>query len=329
VSVQTRRRGGFTLIEIMAVVAMIGFVFFVALNFYTELARATTRASDYTRDVRRASAILDRVARDVEGAFLMVKPPEMDPIAFPWIFLGETRLGGDTSDRLKFITRNHDATRTEGPETNIATVAYITESADDDSVSLYRWSSPRLPESLDKNFPRESDEGTYLIAEHLRYFGFQFVAEAEEGSTESVRTEWDSSTLLESSSLPLAVEIQVSLMPSDDEAEEEPPVYRRRVLIPVRPIDLAALLDPNNPLSGGDAGEDSESEEEEEEGGGNCVAGSMTNSCCFPDSVPDSASTNAKLCVGLAKSKPDMPFTPNDYRGLPEECKPLVNPKCR
>jgi len=319
-------REGFTLIEIMAVVALIGFVFFVALNFYTQLSRATTRASDYTRDVRRASAILDRVARDIEGAFLMVKPPDVDPFAFPWIFLGETRLGGDSSDRLKFITRNHDATRTEGTETNIATVAYITESADDDSVSLYRWSSPRLPESLDKDFPREGDEGAYLLAEGLRYFGFFFVA--EEGET---RSEWDSSTILESSALPLAVEIQVSLMPdADEEVVEDPPVYRRRVLIPVRPIDLAALMDPNNPLSGGGAEEGSEDDEEkEDEGDGQCVAGQMTNSCCFPSSVPDSAPTNAKLCVGLAKSKPDMPFGPDDYRGLPEECKEIVDPKCR
>jgi hypothetical protein len=250
---------------------------------------------------------------------------EMDPFAFPWIFLGQTRLGGRTSDRLKFITRNHDATRTEGAETNIATVAYITESADDDSVSLYRWSSPRLPESLDKNFPREGDEGTYLLAEGLLEFGFHFVGEEGEG-----RDEWDSSTILESSSLPLAVEIQLSLMPDDEESEEEPQVYRRRVLIPVRPIDLAALLDPNNPLSGGAAGEDSESEDgDEEKGDDQCVAGNMTNSCCFPTSVPDSASTNEKLCVGLATSRPDMPFTPDDYRGLPEECKPLIDPKCR
>ena len=73
-SARPHERDGFTLIEMMAVVAMIGFVFFVALNFYTELSRATTRASDHTRDIRRASAILDRVARDIEGAFLHLDP---------------------------------------------------------------------------------------------------------------------------------------------------------------------------------------------------------------------------------------------------------------
>jgi prepilin-type N-terminal cleavage/methylation domain-containing protein len=318
-SAQPGKREGFTLIEVMAVVALIGFVFFVALNFYTELARATTRASDHTRGVRRASGILDRVARDIEGAFLMVKPADMDPFAFPWIFLGQTRLGGDASDRLKFITRNHDPTRTDSAETNIAVVAYITESAEDDSISLYRWSSPRLPESLDKDFPRGGDDGAFLLAEGLRYFGFYFLGEEGE-----LRSEWDSSMVLESSSLPLAVEIQLSLMPDSEDAVEEPPVYRKRVLIPVRPIDLVALMDPNNLLSGGD--EESEEDDEEKDGeNGECV----TNSCCFPPSVPDSASSNEKICVGLAQSKPDMPFGPRDYQGLPEECKRIVDPRCR
>jgi hypothetical protein len=55
----------------------------------------------------------------------------------------------------------------------------------------------------------------------------------------------------------------------------------------------------------------------------------LTNADCIPTSVPDSAPANAKICVGLAKSHPDMVFTPNDYRGMPEDCKPYVNPKCR
>ncbi len=317
------QRGAFTLIEVMAVVALIGFVFFVALNFYSELARATNRASEHTRGVRRATGILDRVARDIEGAFLMVKPPEMDPFAFPWIFLGTTRLGGDASDRLKFITRNHDPTRTDGAETNLAVVAYITESADDDSISLYRWSSPRLPDSLDKDFPRQGDEGSFLLAEGLRYFGFTFLDETGE-----TRREWDSSTIVESSALPLAVEVQLALMDDGEPGEEETPIYRKRVLIPVRPIDLAALMDPNNPLSGTGKDEEKEGEKDKDEDD-QCVAGEMTNACCFPPSVPDSASSNEKICVGLAKSKPDMLFTPNDYAGLPEECKQLVDPRCR
>ena len=55
----------------------------------------------------------------------------------------------------------------------------------------------------------------------------------------------------------------------------------------------------------------------------------LTNADCFPASVPDSAPKNAKLCVDLANSAPDMPFTPADYEGLPDDCKSIVFPECR
>lgn len=55
----------------------------------------------------------------------------------------------------------------------------------------------------------------------------------------------------------------------------------------------------------------------------------LTNADCFPKSVPDSAHNNAKLCVGLANSQPDMLFTKHDYDHMPKECQPLVPPKCR
>jgi prepilin-type N-terminal cleavage/methylation domain-containing protein len=325
---QPRKRGGFTLIEVMAVVALIGFVFFVALNFYTDLARASNRAANNTRGVRRASAILDRVARDIEGTLLLVKPPEMDPLAFPWIFLGETRLGGDASERLKFVTRNHNPTRTDAAETNLATVAYMVEPQPDDSIALYRWTSPHLPESLDKTFPREGDDGSFLLAEGLQSFGFIFLSEDGER-----RSEWDSSTLLESSSLPLAVEIQLSLMDDRTSDEEEPPIYRRKVLIPVRPLDLVALADPNDPIFGTGEGEDSEDGD-----GGNDgddpdrkkdSAPTLTNADCFPTSIPDTASVWAKACIGMAASHPEVAFRPSDYKGMPEDCKPFVNSKCR
>jgi hypothetical protein len=55
----------------------------------------------------------------------------------------------------------------------------------------------------------------------------------------------------------------------------------------------------------------------------------MTHADCFPKSVPDSAHNNAKLCIVLANSKPDMLFPKSDYDGMPDECKPFVDPKCR
>ena len=55
----------------------------------------------------------------------------------------------------------------------------------------------------------------------------------------------------------------------------------------------------------------------------------LTNAECFPESVPDSAPNNAKLCVGLAMSAPDMIFTKRDFEGMPDECKPIVMSHCR
>jgi hypothetical protein len=55
----------------------------------------------------------------------------------------------------------------------------------------------------------------------------------------------------------------------------------------------------------------------------------LTNAECFPESLPDSAPNNAKLCVGLAMSAPDMVFTKLDFEGMPEECRPIVMPHCR
>jgi len=326
---RARRPTGFTLLEMMAVVAMIGVVFFVALRFYTDLANATTRASDNTRGIRRASAILDRIARDLEGTYLLVKPPEVDPVAFPWIFFGQMGLGADAANQLKFITRNHDPTRTDSAESNLATVAYFTESADDGSISLYRWSWPRMPEGLDKSFPRSDDAGSHLLAEGLRSFGFTFL-----GQDEELVPEWDSSTLLESSTLPLAVDIQLSLMPDADEDSEPPPIYRQRVLLPVRPVDLAALEDPDHPLTGKDEGEE---EGEDKSGGSGSEKGSerdgkgreLTNADCIPPSVPSDAPMCAQMLVSLAKSAPDMVFTPSDYQSLPPDCRAIVDPKCR
>ena len=69
-----RSVSGFTLIEVMAVIFLTALVLGVALDYYYDLSNASQRAMDRTREVRRATAILDRVARDLQSATLVTKP---------------------------------------------------------------------------------------------------------------------------------------------------------------------------------------------------------------------------------------------------------------
>jgi hypothetical protein len=104
-------------------------------------------------------------------------------------------------------------------------------------------------------------------------------------------------------------------------------------LIPVRPLDLVALADPNNPIFGTGEDEDSEKEDgkdgKDSKGDKRGEGAQLTNGDCFPDSAPANASNLARTCLSLAQSAPGMAFTPNDYHGMPDECKPLVKAKCR
>ena len=318
---------GFTLIEVMAVVALISGVFVVALNFYIDLSSASTRASEYTRDIRRATAILDRIARDFESAILLVKLPEVDPIDHPWLFVGESRVGNLGADHIKFVTRNHDPRRVESPQTNLAVVAYTVERDENDWISLYRWSSPRLPESLDKSFPSGGAEGSFLLADGLHSFGVRFVAELNESGVEEVgsRQEWDSTTLIDSGNLPRAVEIELSIADSALLEDVEPASYKRTVLIPVRPLEMAALTDPGSSINGGSgAGDEDEPGDKDSDKKKNKSPTAYTPKECFrPDATPSEADLMTLLPCMLVDE-----WNPSCCNGLPAGARAAILPKC-
>jgi prepilin-type N-terminal cleavage/methylation domain-containing protein len=85
------RRNGFTLIEVLAVVFLTAILFGAAVNYYVELSTRSNHAAETTRQWRHATALLDRVAADLERAYLVRKPEERDPLDHPWLFLAETR----------------------------------------------------------------------------------------------------------------------------------------------------------------------------------------------------------------------------------------------
>lgn len=249
--------GGFTLIEMLAVTSFTALLMLFAVNFYIEISRASESATTYTRDTRRAITMLDRIARDLEAAVLVRKPDELDPLSHPWVFLAEDRGWGDGADHLKFATRSRIPRSTALHESDLELVSYVLREGEDDRLELLRWASPRLPDELDRSFPQTEAEGAVRFAEDLGEFGVRFLDAAGEW-----KSEWDSSTLIDASELPLVAEISVALRPEDDtEPAEEPEVYVRRVLIPVRPLDLVAMLD----AAGAAASAEEDEEEEEDE----------------------------------------------------------------
>lgn len=236
------RPNGFTLIEVLAVLFLTALVFGVALNFYVDLSNQSHHASEATREVRRATSLLDRLARDFERALLVQTPDETDPLDHPWFFVAQTQHAEKGADRVKFVTRR-PADRRAGVVSDIALVSYLLHPREHEGdYEILRWSSPSLPERQDVEFPQPEDPDALVLADGVSRFELRFLDQEGEWLEE-----WDSTQLLDNSGeLPQAVEITVALSyedPDTGELESSAP-YMRRVVLPIRPLDLATLLDP-------------------------------------------------------------------------------------
>jgi len=248
--VRAGRQHGFTLIEMLAVVALTTLVLTVAINFFIDLSRASNDSTDRTRAERRATALLDRIARDLEGTYLLKKPKAKDPLEHPWVFLAESHGGGGGADRLKFMTRTPSHRSSAEHESDVTVVAYGARESAAGGLEIVRWSSPRVPKELDRTISLDTSKGALVLASGLASFGVRFLD--EKGVWQNT---WDSSQLTESSELPVGAEIEVSMLPPPSAVGATalaatggpPPVgpFVRRVLIPIRPLDLEALLNPD------------------------------------------------------------------------------------
>ena len=245
----TPGRAGFTLIEVLAAVLLTSIVIGVAMAFYVEVSRSTTEATERLRAARGSAAVLDRVARDIQGALLVEKPGALDPLSHPWIFRAVREHGGAGADRVLFTTQSHATKSSEGHHSDFAVMAYMLERSEDgDSYELLRWIDPVLP-SGQPQFPVANDERLMVLADGVESFSMRF----HDGEGE-VQDEWDSSLLVESSDLPIAVEIELALLSDETDTEdfafdEEPGnVYKRMVVLPVRPIKRERPVpgDPND-----------------------------------------------------------------------------------
>src|SRR4030095_10295024 len=219
---RARRSGGFTLLEMMAVIVLMAIVLGVAIGFYLDLSHASYAATTDTGGARRAVVLLDRIARDLEGTVLLKKPADVDPLSFPWIFLAESESPDAGAERVKFVRRGHTPRSTDLPESDLEMVAWMAEAGPNGDIELRRAAWPQLPEGLDRTFP--SAEQSDLVTAGIASFGIRF-----HGDQGDWTGRWDSSTISDSSALPLEAEIDVSFA-TDEEGVVDGP-YTRKVLL--------------------------------------------------------------------------------------------------
>jgi len=244
-----RATRGFTLLELVFVVGVTGILITVVTSIFANITTNSERAADRVREIRSAASVLDRIAGDVESAYLVRKEPEDDPLFHPWIFTAESRRGFAGADRLMFTTVAHrsDAIAIDPMQrksaAGLATYAYFLEpdpeAMGEDRFLLMRWVNPFLAE--DHVFPRSDDPAAMLVAEDVAAFSMRF-----QDDTGSWTEEWDSTLITESGELPIAVEIRLALWPDLDELEWDlieaagedivPTEYRRSVVLYQRPM---------------------------------------------------------------------------------------------
>ncbi len=280
-------RIGFTLIEVLAAVLKTAVVMTVAIAFYVDLSDATDAASQKARQGRLALSVVDRIARDLEGAYLLRAPTGVDPLFHPWVFIAQNDEGDSASDRVHLVTRSHRPRKLLDHGSDLAVVTYLLHPADDAlGFDLLRAVRPGVPDEAEHDFLPAGDERFMVVAEHIDHFGLRFMSEDFEW-----HDEWDSSQIERSGELPRAAEIELAFLdisPEDlsgagdlgafgvEEGEGETTAYTHRMALPMRAIDLAAMLDQVAEDAAAEEQAEDDAFEDEENGGDGVQRGGST-----------------------------------------------------
>jgi type II secretory pathway component PulJ len=229
--------------EVLAAVFLTTVVITAAVTFYINLSSSATRATQTMRRELHASAVLDRLSRDLESASLLTKPNDVDPLAHPWYFVAEGQHAFSGADRVKFLSRGQKPRASASHGSDLAQIVYFTERAEDESLTLYRWLAYGLPTQYPVEYPSAEDERSFVLADGLETFSMRFLGEGGEWAEE-----WDSTQLVDSSQLPIAVELSLTFrddaVASDRDGLDEVPVpYAQTVVLSSRPLDLVGLIE--------------------------------------------------------------------------------------
>jgi len=271
------------LIEVVAAVLLTAIVISVAVAFQINLGSAMQSARERLRTDRQAIALLDRIERDLRGAYYIVPREGGNQRAHPWVFLTthDFVAEDENSDGLKFITRNYQPRSLDGHASDLAVVAYYLSPMEDvPAYQMLRWRSTHMPQTYDPEFPGIDDPDAYVIGEGITRFGFSMI---DDKGTEVPK--WDSVLAGARKGLPIAVRLEISMLDprvleeaqtrddfdpafDDVESESEPQVFSKLVPLPLRPLDWSFLESDTlgTDLPQGDEAEDGD-EDSDEDGG--------------------------------------------------------------
>ncbi len=250
-----RASRGFTLIEVMGAFLVTIVVMLFVVGTFSESGRQQDAAMEKMRVETTASAALDLLAQDLEGALYLARPESRDARDHPWLFLAEDTgpLGART---LRFQTQNvARGNLAEHASTWVDVVYFLTEEEEEPdalrlasgpSYTLWRWRSLRPPTDAARRFPDETDERSARVAEGIADFGATF-ADLDGNALD----DWDSSLGTGAAPLPVAVELRLSLYEAARHEQDDGSgathhpgrVRTRAVALPMnQPIDIAALV---------------------------------------------------------------------------------------
>ncbi|MCP5045483.1 MAG: prepilin-type N-terminal cleavage/methylation domain-containing protein [bacterium] len=244
-------QAAFTLIELMAAVLLTSIVVSIAVAFQINLGSVTEGARENLRTDRQAVALLDRMSRDIAGAYFIIPGEGPRKATHPWVFVTTRDFAEEDgkSDGLKFITRNYQPQDLDGHASDLAVVAYFLNPKEDaPGFEMLRWRHSHMPQTYDGSFPHPDNPLVDVVGDGIWSFGVSMI---DRDGTEV--PEWNSGRAGKRGGLPMAVRLEISMVdpswleeeydPEFDqfEPEEEPEVFSKLIGLPLRALDWTFL----------------------------------------------------------------------------------------
>ncbi len=224
-----RGRRGFTLLEVMISVAILGVIMILIWSSTSQSLRAKDRVEARDLAFHQGRVALRKIGDDLTMAFLAKGTTSAAPGATGPVrtfFIGEDK---GERDELRFTAISHLRLFAASKESDQAKIAYLTRPNAEDGalVDIVRREQPWFDDAT------EVETRDFVLAEKVRTFEIEYFDEKRDDWTGS----WDAAKAEFRDRLPLAVRVRIAFVDPDDEDESIP--LSTAVLIPLQePVEL-------------------------------------------------------------------------------------------